>query len=256
MSSTVDKLLAELARDLPTLTKDPNKFPELFEERAWKVLIHEDSERVHDRLMTMVIDAGLTRVPLSREFFARLPAEVAPQLLGKLIASRDGRIARLVEVEAYAQDDPAAHTYRGKTARNESMFGPAGHLYVYFSYGIHWCANLVCGEAGFGAGVLLRAAEPVAGIELMRAARGKEPLEQLCSGPGRLAQAFGIDRSFDGTDVTGSGLITVLDDGMRPKNIVVCPRIGLSKNADAPLRFLVDSSRHVSKRAPRQSATE
>lgn len=135
------------------------------------------------------------------------------------------------------------------------MFGPAGHLYVYFSYGIHWCANLVCGEAGFGAGVLLRAAEPVAGIELMRAARGKEPLEQLCSGPGRLAQAFGIDRGFDGTDVTGSGPITVLDDGMRPTDIVACPRIGISKNAEAPLRFLVDGSRHVSKRAQRRIAT-
>ena len=188
---------------------------------------------------------------LTRDFFARPPAQVAQDLLGKLIGLADGRLARLVEVEAYAQDDPAAHTFRGKTARNRSMFGPAGHLYVYFSYGVHWCANVVCGEEGVGAAVLLRAAEPVEGIGLMRAARGREPLEQLCSGPGRLAQAFGIDRSYDGTDITGTGLLAVLDDGCRPRDVVACPRVGISKNADAPLRFLVDSSRHVSKRAPR-----
>ena len=95
---------------------------------------------------------------LPRAFFARPPTEVAPLLLGKLLHHRDGRLARLVEVEAYAQDDPAAHTFRGPTARNRSMFGPPGHLYVYFSYGVHWCANLVCDAEGVGAGVLLRAA--------------------------------------------------------------------------------------------------
>ena len=191
---------------------------------------------------------------LSRDFFARHPAAVAPDLLGKLVGLPDGRLARLVEVESYAQDDPAAHTFRGKTARNQSMFGPPGHLYVYFSYGVHWCANVVCGDEGYGAGVLLRAAEPLKGIDLMRAARGKDAVELLCSGPGRLAQAFGITRSYDGCDVTGSGLLTIFDDGYRPVDVVACPRIGLTKNAEAPLRFLVTGSVHVSKRAPRITA--
>ena len=194
---------------------------------------------------------GSPRTPLPRTFFARPPADVAPELLGKLIGLPDGRLARLVEVESYAQDDPAAHTFRGKTPRNQSMFGPAGHLYVYFSYGVHWCANVVCGEAGYGAGVLLRAAEPLEGVDLMRAARGKEATEMLCSGPGRLAQAFAIDRSHDGSDVTGSGFLTVYEDGFAPVDVVACPRIGISKNAAAPLRFLIPGSGHLSRKAPR-----
>lgn len=189
-------------------------------------------------------------VPLPQEFFARMPAEVAPDLLGKLLLRDDGRLARLVEVEAYAPDDPAAHTFGGKTARNQSMFGQPGRLYVYLSYGIHWCANLVCGPEGYGAGVLLRAAEPLDGIGLMRAARGRAALRDLCSGPGRLAQAFHIDRSLDGSDVTGAGTITVLDDRTSVTGITACPRIGVSKNAAAPLRFLVTGSHHLSKPPP------
>lgn len=185
--------------------------------------------------------------PLPRSFFARPPAEVAPLLLGKLLQHRDGRLARLVEVEAYAQDDPAAHTFRGPTARNRTMFGPPGHLYVYFSYGVHWCANLVCDEEGVGAGVLLRAAEPLAGVARMQQARGRDAVRELCGGPGRLAQAFGIDRALDGSDVTGPGLITVLDDGHAP-DMLACTRIGLSKNADAPLRFVVAGSPYLSRR--------
>jgi len=188
--------------------------------------------------------------PVLQGFFARMPAEVGPDLLGKLIMRGDGRIARLVEVEAYAPDDPAAHTFAGKTARNQSMFGPPGRLYVYLSYGIHWCANLVCGPEGYGAGVLLRAAEPLDGLALMRAARGREGLHELCSGPGRLAQAFGIDRALDGSNVTGGSALTVLDDGTRPSSVIACPRIGISKNAAAPLRFLVAGSRHLSKPPP------
>ena len=184
---------------------------------------------------------------LPRAFFARPPAMVAPLLLGKLLHHRDGRLARLVEVEAYAQDDPAAHTYRGPTARNRSMFGPPGHLYVYFSYGVHWCANLVCDAEGVGAGVLLRAAEPLAGVAQMQQARGRDALRELCSGPGRLAQAFGIDRTLDGSDATGTGVITLLDDGHAPE-VLACPRIGLSKNAEAPLRFLVPGSAFLSRR--------
>ena len=184
---------------------------------------------------------------LPRAFFARPPAVVAPLLLGKLLRHHDGRLARLVEVEAYAQDDPAAHTYRGPTARNRSMFGPPGHLYVYFSYGVHWCANLVCDAEGVGAGVLLRAAEPLEGVAQMQQARGRDALRELCSGPGRLAQAFGIDRTLDGSDATGTGVITLLDDGHAPE-VLACPRIGLSKNAEAPLRFLVPGSAFLSRR--------
>lgn len=184
--------------------------------------------------------------PLSAAFFARPPAQVAPLLLGKLLCRDDGRLARLVEVEAYAQDDPAAHSFRGPTPRNRSMFGPPGHLYVYRSYGLHWCANLVCADPGTGAGVLLRAAEPLEGIEAMCAARGLESLRALCSGPGRLAQAFGIDRGLDGSSVLGGGVVTVLDDGAAPP-VLACPRIGLSRNADAPLRFVVPGSRYLSK---------
>lgn len=191
--------------------------------------------------------------PLPRRFYARLPQLVAPELVGKLILRGDGRLARLVEVEAYAQDDPAAHTFRGETARNRSMFGPPGHLYVYLSYGLHWCANLVCGERGYGAGVLLRAAEPLQGIELMRAARGRQALRELCGGPGRLAQAFGIDRTLDGSDVTGKGVITVLDDGHTPERVIACPRIGISANAQAPLRYVLGGSRHLSRPPPRHS---
>lgn len=194
-------------------------------------------------------------VPLPQDFFDRMPAEVAPDLLGKLLLRDDGRLARLVEVEAYAPDDPAAHTFGGKTARNQSMFGQPGRLYVYLSYGIHWCANLVCGPEAYGAGVLLRAAEPLDGIGLMREARGREALRELCSGPGRLAQAFHIDRSLDGSDVTGVGTITVLDDRTRATGITACPRIGVSKNPAAPLRFLVTGSRYLAKPPPSSPRT-
>ena len=198
---------------------------------------------------------GSNRSPVPREFFARMPEEVAPELLGKLLVRADGRVARLVEVEAYGQHDPAAHTFRGKSPRNQSMFGPPGHLYVYFSYGVHWCANLVCGPEDFGAGVLLRAAEPIDGIERMRQARGRDLLKDLCSGPGRLAQAFGIDRALDGSDVTGAGVISLLDDGTHPGTIVACPRVGISKNAHAPLRFVVGGSAYLSKAVPRGVAS-
>lgn len=190
----------------------------------------------------------LSARPLPARFFARMPDVVAPELLGKLLVHADGRVARLVELEAYAQDDPAAHTFRGETARNRSMFGPPGHLYVYFSYGMHWCANLVCGPEGYGAGVLMRAAEPLDGVAAMQAARGRHALRDLCSGPGKLARAFGIDRRLDGSPVTGSGTITVMDDGHVPGEVLACARVGLSKNAESPLRFLVPGNPHVSRR--------
>lgn len=186
---------------------------------------------------------------LPARFYDRLPHSVAPALLGKVLLRTDGRAMRIVETESYAPDDPASHTFRGETARNRSMFGPPGRLYVYFSYGMHWCANVVCGPAGYGAAVLLRAAEPLTGIETMTAARGGVGLKQLGNGPGKLAQAMGIDKQFDGMDVTGEGIVRIVDDGFVPLEIVACPRVGISKAAEAPLRFLLPDSPYVSKRA-------
>ena len=188
---------------------------------------------------------------LARAFYRRDPREVAPDLLNKVLAADDGRRARIVEVEAYCGPiDPAAHTYRGQTARNASMFGEAGHFYVYFTYGMHWCANCSCGEVGEGVGVLLRAAEPLARLDLMYAARPAARRDRdLCSGPARLAQAFGIDRRQDGIDlVTGKSGYTILDDGVAPPdNPVVGPRIGISKAVDQPWRWYVPANPHVSK---------
>ena len=156
---------------------------------------------------------------LSRSFYRRDPRLVAPELLNKIIARDDGRTGRIVEVEAYCgAEDPAAHTFRGPTKRNATMFGPAGHLYVYFTYGMHWCANTVCGEVGQGWGVLLRAMEPLTGLDEMRAARRNPRRDrELGSGPGRLAQAMGITGKFNGIDlVTAAAGITLLDDGTPP----------------------------------------
>ena len=185
---------------------------------------------------------------LTPAFYRRDPRVVAPELLNKLLVAADGRRARIVEVEAYCgAEDPAAHTYRGRTARNASMFGPGGHLYVYFTYGMHWCANVVCGEEGVGVGVLLRAAEPGAGLELMRAARPKAKSDRdLCRGPGRLAQAFGITREDDGDDLR-RGRIRLLDDGVAPPgNPHAGPRIGIRLAAHEPWRWTVPGNRYVS----------
>ena len=172
--------------------------------------------------------------------------EVAPLLLNKLLVAGDGRTGRIVEVEAYGgATDPASHAYRGPTARNATMFGPPGHLYVYFSYGVHWCANVVTGPSGPGSAsaVLLRSLEPVSGLELMRAARWRSQKRQvdrdLCRGPGRLAQAMGIDRSADGMDLCSSGSPFMLaDDGTEPPPVpAVSSRIGISAAQERPWRF-------------------
>lgn len=189
------------------------------------------------------------RVP-PRSFFARDPRVVAPELLGLLLVGADGRAGRIVEVEAYADDDPAAHSFGGRTARNASMFGPAGHLYVYRSYGLHWCANVVCATPGVGAGVLLRALEPVAGLEAMRAARGPAIVDRdLCRGPGRLAQAMGITGADDGIDLLAKGSRFALrrEAETRACEIHATARIGISKAKDAPWRWLVGGSRYSSR---------
>lgn len=196
---------------------------------------------------------GVSR--LARRFFRRDPREVAPDLLGKLLVhdvpGGGQRAGRIVEVEAYCGgDDPAAHTYRGRTARNASMFADGGTLYVYRSYGIHWCANVVCGAVDDGVAVLLRALAPVEGVHAMYADRGPTARRDrdLCSGPGKLTQAMGIAGDHDGTDlVTGSGL-SVVDDGQPVGDVVQTTRVGISAAVDEPWRWYVAGDVNVSKR--------
>src|SRR3712207_8134102 len=135
--------------------------------------------------------------PLPRAYFARSVHDVAPELLGVTLLV-DGVGGTIVEVEAYDQTDPASHGFRGRTARNAAMFGPPGHAYVYRSYGVHWCLNLVCEEEGVASAVLVRALEPTRGLEEMRARRGVHDVRGLCSGPGRLCQALAVTRAHDG----------------------------------------------------------
>lgn len=190
--------------------------------------------------------------PLPRAFYRRHPTLVAPELLNKILWRQDGRAGRIVEVEAYAgNEDPAAHSFRGPTRRNATMFGDAGHLYVYFIYGMHWGSNAVCGEHGEGAGVLLRALEPLAGLERMRDARPAARRDRdLCSGPGKLSQAFGITGTLDGSDlVSADHGIAIVSDGMAPPiDPVIGPRIGISKAVDFPWRWHVRDHLHVSVR--------
>jgi DNA-3-methyladenine glycosylase len=188
---------------------------------------------------------------LSRAFYRRDPRAVAPELLNKVLVAADGRRARIVETEAYCGPiDAAAHTYRGKTARNATMFGPPGHLYVYFTYGMHWCANTSCGVVGEGVGVLLRAAEPLAELDHMRALRPAARRDRdLCSGPARLCQAFGIDRRLDGIDlVRGEAGLAIVDDGIPPPaDPAIGPRVGIRHAAHEPWRWYVRGNPNVSK---------
>ena len=154
-----------------------------------------------------------------------------------------------MEVEAYAPDDPASHSYRGRTGRNAAMFGPAGTLYVYRSYGIHWCANVVCGEEGTGAALLLRALEPTHGLDVMRTRRGVSSDAQLCSGPGRLTQALGISAAHDGLPLDRPPFELVGTSA--PPEVVTGPRVGISRAADLPWRYAVKGSSFVSRPRPR-----
>ena len=185
-----------------------------------------------------------------RRFFARAPADVGPELLNKVLVGPNGK-ARIVEVEAYdGATDPASHAFRGRTARNGVMFGPPGHLYVYFSYGVHWCANVVCRSEGVAGAVLLRALAPVAGLDAMRAARPAARRDRdLCSGPGKLCQALGIDRSPDGADlVSAAAAVRIVDDGVAPPpRPVVTTRVGISVAVDVPWRWYVAGDPNVSK---------
>ena len=194
----------------------------------------------------------MTTEPLDRDFYRRDPRLVAPDLLNKVLVRGD-RSARIVEVEAYCGPiDPGSHAYRGKTNRNATMFGPPGGLYVYFTYGMHWCANAVCGDEDEGVAVLLRAAAPLHGIEAMYAARGRAARRDrdLCSGPAKLCEAFGLDKSFDGADlVTSDRGVTVVDDGIAPPSMPGnSARVGLSAGAEHPWRWFVSGDVNLSRR--------
>ncbi len=171
---------------------------------------------------------------LKRDFFARSVHEVAPDLIGATLLV-DGVGGRIVEVEAYDQEDPASHGHRGRTARNAAMFGPPGHAYVYRSYGIHWCLNLVCREEGIPEAVLIRALKPTSGLGLQRRRRGVEQVRALCSGPGKLCQALGITGEHDGLalDVPPFDLE---ERGDVPE-IVTGPRIGITRAKDLRWRY-------------------
>jgi DNA-3-methyladenine glycosylase len=189
---------------------------------------------------------------LPRSFYRRDSREVAPELLNKLLVRDGGCVARIVEVEAYMGSiDAGSHAYRGETKRNQTMFRGPGRLYVYFTYGMHWCANAVCGEVGSGWAVLLRAAAPVAGAEDMWARRPKARVERdLLSGPAKLCQAFGLDGAFDGADLVRRDRGVVLaDDGMPPPaKPGRSARIGLTAGAEHPWRWFVEGDPNVSRR--------
>lgn len=189
---------------------------------------------------------------LPRAFYRRDSREVAAELWNKVLVGADGRSGRIVEVEAYCGSiDPAAHTYRGKTARNATMFGSPGMMYVYFTYGMHWCCNSVCGEVGEGIGVLLRALAPLSGLEVMREARPKARRDRdLCSGPARLTQSMGITGEQDGIDlVSGAGGYCMVDDGTAPPpDPIVTTRVGVSRAAEENWRWYVSGDINVSRR--------
>lgn len=202
--------------------------------------------------------------------FLENPSNVAaPLLLGctltrtiTLNGEKHKLVARIVETEAYDQDDPASHAFGGLSERNTAMFGPAGHLYVYVSYGMHHCCNVVCGPKGFGSGCLVRAVEPLEGVEVMRELReagraGKEQAERarkhplklrdLTNGPGKVCAALGIDKELYGHDLTVEPLVLGFAPLLPGETIGRSPRVGISKNIDAPKRFFIEGNEFVSR---------
>lgn len=202
--------------------------------------------------------------------FLENPSDVtAPMLLGctltrtiTLNGEKHKLVARIVETEAYDQDDPASHAFGGPSDRNAAMFGPAGHLYVYVSYGMHHCCNVVCGPEGFGSGCLVRAVEPLEGVEVMRELReagraGKKQAERarkhplklrdLTNGPGKVCAALGVDKGLYGHDLTVEPLVLDFAPLLPGETIGSSPRVGISKNIDAPKRFFIEGNVFVSR---------
>ena len=208
-------------------------------------------------MATLTIPSERLRTALPREFYDRDPRRVCRELLGKVVVRTERRkylAARIVEVEAYlGKNDGASHSFIGRTARNAVLFGPPGHAYVYFIYGTHYCLNVSCLPDGVAGGILFRAAEPLEGIEAMARARGltmngERDLRNLTSGPGRLAEAFGITRERDNAkDLASSDSdLFIADDGYRVKKILATPRIGVTKAAERPWRYVITGNPFVS----------
>jgi DNA-3-methyladenine glycosylase len=184
-----------------------------------------------------MLDVGQLQ-PVDPQWATGEALALAPRLLGMLIRCGEC-VGRINEVEAYHQFDPASHSYRGPTLRNRSMFLKGGHWYVYLSYGIHHCLNLVTGPEGDGQAILIRGVHPELGMDTMRARRGVQiPEHRLVDGPGKLCAAFAIDRSFDGLGMDLEGL-SLWTDGYQPKRVLQSPRIGISKAVDYPWRYRI-----------------
>ena len=178
-----------------------------------------------------------------------LPSDIVAHRLIGAIVSVDGVGGKIVETEAYDPEDPASHTFSGPTPRNAVMFGPPAHVYVYRSYGIHWCLNFVCREEGHGAGVLIRAIEPLTGLDAMRQRRGLEPLKLLCSGPGRVTQALAITHRHNGMSLLEAPF--EIEAPQERVQVVIGPRIGITKAIDVPWRFGLAGSKFLSKPFPK-----
>jgi DNA-3-methyladenine glycosylase len=181
---------------------------------------------------------------LTRDFFARSVHEVAPDLIGATLLV-DGVGGRIVEVEAYEQEDPASHGHRGLTPRNAVMFGPPGNAYVYRSYGIHWCLNFVCAEEGVADAVLIRALEPTTGIDEQRRRRGVEDVRALCSGPGKLCQALGLTGEHNGLPLEEPPFL--LEPRIEVPQIVTGPRIGITRATELSWRYALAGSPYLSR---------
>jgi DNA-3-methyladenine glycosylase len=190
---------------------------------------------------------------LPRSFYARPAVEVAPDLLGRTLVrlvDGDRRAGRIVETEAYEPGDPASHGFRGRTPRNGAMFGLPGHLYVYFSYGNHWMANVVTRGIGEPSAVLIRALEPLEGVSAMVRARGRDRLLELCSGPGKLARALSVDRSLDGADLVRGSEIWIESGSPTPDLVEATARVGISAGLERPWRYVLRDDPFVSRGRP------
>lgn len=186
-----------------------------------------------------------------KELLAQPSEVVAPRLLGCLLEREleDGQkiVGKIVETEAYDQADVASHSYRGDTPRTHVMFGEPGHLYVYFTYGMHYCCNVVTGPKGHGAAVLIRAVEPIAGVKIMMQNRGGKRAYELTNGPAKTCQAFGIDKTWNGHDLQLSPLKLLIRPAVRQENVIQTTRIGISNGQETPWRFYLKDNKFVSR---------